>query len=305
MKAIRIHKYGHADELKLDEISKPQIANDQVLVRVIDAGVNPVDWKIREGLAQDRFPVEFPNIMGQDFAGEIEAVGDSVRSFQVGDEVFGFANGSYAEYVAVSITAIARKPKTLDFVAAASIPTAALTAWQCLLDFGDLRRGQTILIHGAGGGVGSFACQIAKWKGARIVANADEADRSYLESLGVDVIFDYQADRFEESIQDVDCVLDLIGGQTQRLSLEVMKKGGILVSTVHEMDQAKMLELGLIGKVMMMKRNGSQLAEISDLVDKGYLIPRLGGIFNLEEAGQAQEFLRTGHPHGKVVIRVC
>jgi len=305
MKAIRIHKYGHADELKLDEISKPQIANDQVLVRVIDAGVNPVDWKIREGLAQDRFPVEFPNIMGQDFAGEIEAVGDSVRSFQVGDEVFGFANGSYAEYVAVSITAIARKPKTLDFVAAASIPTAALTAWQCLLDHGDLRRGQTILIHGAGGGVGSFACQIAKWKGVRVIANADAADRSYLESLGVDVIFDYQADRFEESIQDVDCVLDLIGGQTQRLSLEVMKKGGILVSTVHEMDQAKMLELGLIGKVMMMKRNGSQLAEISDLVDKGYLIPRLGGIFNLEEAGQAQEFLRTGHPHGKVVIRVC
>ena len=305
MKAILIHKYGHAEELKLEEVMTPQIANDQVLVRVIDAGVNPVDWKIREGMATDRFPVEFPNIMGQDFAGEIEKVGDFVHSFQVGDEVFGFADGSYAEYVAVPISAIARKPKTLDFVAAAAIPTAALTAWQSLFDHGELRRGQTILIHGAGGGVGSFACQIAKWKGVRVIATADAADRRYLESLGVDVIFDYQADRFEESIQDVDCVLDLIGGQTQRLSLEVMKKGGTLVSTVHEMDQAKMREMGLTGKVMMMERNGSQLAEIADLVEKGYLTPRLGGIFNLEEAGEAQEFLRTGHPHGKVVIRVC
>src|SRR6185312_12382226 len=269
MKAIRIYEYGDASTLKLEDTPRVNIGDDQVLVRIRDAGVNPIDWKIREGYLKNVMPASFPLTIGQDFAGEIADRGKNVNGFSVGDRVFGFAQGTYAEYAAAPISTIASIPKSMDFVTAASLPTAGLTALQIIRDVVQAKAGMTILIHGAAGGVGSFAVQIAKNTGARVIGTATGDDIAYLKSLGVDEVIDYKQERFEERVSAVDAVVDLVGGETLARSYAVVKKGGVLVTTVQPIDKAATERTGVRAVQVRMKRNAKDLAELAGLVEHG------------------------------------
>src|SRR5437899_106309 len=214
MKAIRIHQYGDAGTLKLEEIPRLSIAADQILVRIRDVGVNPIDWKIRQGYMKEVMPATFPITIGQDFAGEVVECGKDVTQFAADDRVFGFAQGTYAEYAAAPASTVAAIPNSMDFSTAAALPTAGSTALQIVRDVVAAKPGMTILIHGAAGGVGSYASQIAKNLGARVIGTAASGDIEYLKSLGVDEIVDYQRERFEDKAIGVDAVVDLVGGDT-------------------------------------------------------------------------------------------
>ena len=214
MKAIRIHQFGDANTLQLEDAPNINIADDQLLVRVRAAGVNPIDWKIRQGYMKDIMHTNFPLTIGQDFAGEVVDKGKSVTQFAKGDRVFGFAQGTYAEFAAAPASMVAKIPDGVDFATAAALPTAGLTALQIIRDFVRAKPGMTILIHGAAGGVGSFASQIAKNSGARVIGTATGDDIQYLKSIGVDEVIDYKRERFEDKVHDVDAVVDLVGGDT-------------------------------------------------------------------------------------------
>ena len=212
MKAIRIHTYGDVNTLQLEEAPTLAIESDQLLVRIRDAGVNPIDWKIREGYLKSRMPANFPLTMGQDFAGEVVEQGKDVQSFNIGDRVFGFAQGTYAEYAAAPASTVAVMPRSLTFEVAAALPTAGSTALQIIRDVVKAQSGMTILIHGAAGGVGSFATQVARHLGARVIATATGADDiAYLTSLGVEQVIDFKKERFEEQVHGADAVVDLVG----------------------------------------------------------------------------------------------
>ncbi len=310
MKAIRIAQYGSSDLMKLEEISKPVLKEGEVLVKVRAAGVNPVDWKIREGLRKDAFPVEFPLTLGQDFAGQILELGPGVTTgedrYKVGDAVFGFAtHGSYAEMAVAKTKNIARMPDSIDFETAASIPTSGLTAWQIVTDAAKVAKGNRVLIHGAAGGVGSFALQISKWIGAHVTATAAKDDAAYLQSLGVDQWIDFKSQRFDTLIKDIDVVIDLIGGDTQKRSLMVLKKGGIIVTTVGGLDGEELAKLGVRGMNFMMKRDSAGLSKLAALVDQRVLKPRVGKVLPLAEAKQAHDLNQSGQSHGKIVLKVA
>ena len=224
MKAVEIHQYGGPEVLQYEEAPMPSINPDDVLVRVYATGVNPVDWKVRQGLRKDWIKSPFPLILGWDFSGVVEKVGAAVTGFKPGDEVYGrpdpSRNGTYAEYAAVRANEISFKPH-IEHVKAAGIALAGLTAWQGIFDHGRLQMGQRVLIHGAAGGVGSFAVQLAHWKGAHVIGTASAENESYLKELGADEVIDYHRERFDEKLKDIDVVFDTIGGQVQPDSLKV------------------------------------------------------------------------------------
>jgi len=305
MKSIRIHSYGDSSEMKLEDSPRPQISSDQVLVKVLAAGVNPVDWKIRAGLLKGPISESFPLTIGQDLAGEVSELGKTVTQFKVGDQIFGFGSGSYAEYAAARANDIALKPKSVDFTLAASMPTASLTAWQALVDLAHVSSGQSVLIHGAAGGVGSFGVQIANWKGARVTGTAAAADAPYLKGLGVDQVIDYKSQRFEDQVSNVDIVIDLVGGETLNRSYGIVKKGGIIVTTVHQADQNRAREAGVRAVNIVMRRDGSELAQIAKLVDQGIVKPRIDKILPIDQAKQAHDLNEGGKTHGKIVLRVA
>jgi NADPH:quinone reductase-like Zn-dependent oxidoreductase len=305
MKAIRIHEYGDASTLKLEEVPRLSITDDQLLVRIRDAGVNPIDWKIRQGYMKQVRPADFPITMGQDFAGEVVEAGKNVTQFASGDRVFGFAQGTYAEYAAAPASTVAAIPDNLDFTTAAALPTAGSTALQIIRDVVAAKPGMTILIHGAAGGVGSYASQIAKNLGARVIGTAAGADIEYLKSLGVDKIIDYQRERFEDEATGVDAVVDLVGGDTLARSYGVIKRGGVLATTVQPIDEAAAQRAGIRAVQVIMRRNARDLVELASLVEKGALKPRVSETMNLNEAKQAQELSESGKTRGKVILKVA
>ncbi|HXU17912.1 MAG TPA: NADP-dependent oxidoreductase [Terriglobales bacterium] len=305
MKAIRIHEYGDASTLKLEEIPHLSIADDQILVRIHDAGVNPIDWKIRQGYMRQVRPATFPITIGQDFAGEVVEVGKAVNQFAVGDNVFGFAQGTYAEYAAAPLCTVAAIPKSIDFATAAALPTAGLTALQIIRDIVAAKSWIRVLIHGAAGGVGSYASQIAKNLGARVIGTATGADIEYLQSLGVSEVIDYKRERFEDKAAEVDAVVDLVGGETLARSYAVVKKGGVLATTVQTVDESAAKRAGIRAVQVVMKRNAADLSELVRLVEKGALKPRLDKTMRLSEARQAQELSETGKTQGKVILKVA
>jgi len=305
MKAIRIHEYGDADTLRLEEIPRLSIEDDQILVRVQDAGVNPIDWKIRQGYMKQVMPANFPMTIGQDFAGDVVETGKSARQFVVGQRVFGFAQGTYAEYVAAPASTIAAIPNSIDFTTAAALPTAGSTALQIVRDVVAAKSGMSILIHGAAGGVGSCASQIAKNLGARVIGTATGGDIEYLKSLGIDEVIDYKRERFEESVTGMDAVVDLVGGDTLSRSYTVVKKGGVLATTVQPIDESAAKRAGIKAVQLIMKRNAADLAELARLVEKGVLKPRLSKTMNLSQAKEAQELSEAGETKGKVVLKVA
>jgi NADPH:quinone reductase-like Zn-dependent oxidoreductase len=308
MKAVRIHNYGGPEVLKYEEAPRSQPQAGEVLVRVHAAGVNPIDWKVREGQMKDFWPHKFPLILGWDLSGVVEEVGKGASRFRIGDEVYSIPdptrNGAYADYIVVRESELALKPNSLHHIRAAAVPLAALTAWQSLFDAAQLQPGQRVLIHAGSGGVGHFAVQLAKWKGAYVFATASGKNQDLLRELGVDEPIDYTQQKFEDVARKIDIVLDTIGGETQERSWSVLKKGGNLVSLVQPPSEEKAKELGVQAVFVGGKPNGAQLAEIGKIIDAGKLAPVINRILPLSEARRAQELSQSGHTHGKIVLRV-
>lgn len=307
MKAIRIHAYGGAETLQYDEVPRPEPKSGEVLIQVYAAGVNPIDWKIREGYLKQIFDYPLPAIVGTDVAGVVASVGDGVTTLQPGQAVYGVVDmtlsGAYAEYALGYADAIAPKPQTLDYIHAASVPIVAMTAWQALFDGANLQPGQTVLIHGAAGGVGSYAIQLAKWKGAQVVATASAANIDYVQSLGADRVIDYTTQLFEQQVKDVDVVLDLVGGETQARSWQIIRSGGTLVSTLGVPGSGIPQGIKAI-PVFVNPRVNSQLQQIAQLIDDGHIKVTVEQTFDLSEAAKAQEISQHGHPRGKLVLQV-
>lgn len=272
------------------------------------AGVNPVDWKIREGFGKEWFGHKLPFTLGCDVAGIVEHTGAQVKRFRPGDAVYGYVNlrrcGGYAEFVIATEEEVASKPTVLDFVEAAAVPVGALTAWQALFDHAHLNAGQRVLIHGAAGGVGSMAVQLAKAKGAEVVGTASARNEQFLHELGVDQAINYQTTHFEDVLCDLDVVFDTIGNDTQARSFGVLKKGGVLVSTVSEPSEATAKAAGVTGVMVMVQPSAAQLAEISVLIEAGKIRPRVGMVLPLTDARKAHELSQTGHAQGKIVLKV-
>ncbi|MEO7960255.1 MAG: NADP-dependent oxidoreductase [Ginsengibacter sp.] len=308
MKAIRIHQFGGPEALQYEEAPRPSTGKGEVLIKIHASGVNPIDWKIREGHAKEMFPTTFPLIPGWDVSGEVEEVGESVLNFKKGDEVYGrpdpTKNGTYAEYVVVKADQLNRKPKSINHDKAAGVPLAGLTAWQALFDYGRLLKGQTVLIHGAAGGVGTYAIQLAKWKGAFVTGTASKDNISFLEELGADQIIDYHTDKFEDEVNGADLVIDLIGGEIQKRSLSVIKKGGRLITTVQPkyVKEAKEKDIHLEG--FMAKSLPGELQQLADLIDSGKIKPIISEVFPLRDAAHAQALSEKGHTRGKLVLHV-
>jgi NADPH:quinone reductase-like Zn-dependent oxidoreductase len=308
VKAIRIHNYGGPEVLKHEEAPRPQPGAGEVLIRVHATSVNPIDWKVRQGYMKDLWPHKFPLILGWDVSGVVEAIGTGVSRFKKGDEVYSVPDasrdGAYAEYIVVRESELALKPKSLHHVRAAAVPLAAVTAWQALFDAGQLKRGQRVLIHGGSGGVGHVAVQLAKWKGAHVLATASTKNQELLRELGVDEPIDYTKQKFEDVARDVDLVLDLIGDETQERSWSVLKKGSVLLSLVQPPSVEKAKALGVRAAFVAGHPSGAQLAEIAKLIDSGELKLTIDRILPLSEVRRAHQLSQTGHTRGKIVLRV-
>ncbi len=304
MKAVRIHTYGGPEVLRYEDAPRPVPAAGEVLIKIHAAAVNPADWKIRAGYLKDMLKYHLPLIPGWDAAGVIEDVGVGVTRLKRGDEVYTrpdiSRDGTYAEYIAVRESEVALKPKSLDHVHAAAIPLAGLTAWQALFDAGGLSEGQRVLIHAAAGGVGSFAVQLAKWKGAYVIGTASASNHAFLRGLGADETVDYRTVRFEDEVRDVDMVLDAMAGETQKRSWKTLKPGGILVSILGLEDPPT----GVRHAQVFVQPNAKQLSEIAMLVDTGKLRAIVETVLPLAEAHRAQEINEAGHTRGKIVLRV-
>ncbi|HTZ98787.1 MAG TPA: NADP-dependent oxidoreductase [Candidatus Aquilonibacter sp.] len=308
MKAVRVHEYGGPEALQYEDAPRPQPAPGEVLIRVHAAAINPVDRAMRQGYFKERIPFKLPFIPGWDVAGVVEAVGSGVSRLKPGDEVYGRTDlsrdGSYAEYMVARESEIALKPKSIDFVTAAAIPLAGLTAWQALFDQGQLSAGQTVLIHGGAGGVGHFAVQLAKIKGARVIATASARNHDFVRSLGADQVIDYNTTRFEDVVRDVDVVLDSITGDVADRSYGVIKKGGIYVSILRPPSTEKAAALGVRTAHTFVQANVAQLGELARLVDAGKLKASIEKVFPLAEAAAAHDLNAAGHTRGKIVLRV-
>ncbi len=305
MKAVRIHEFGGPEVLQYESVPRPVPGPREALVRVHAAGVNPVDWKIREGRRRDR---ALPVIPGWDVAGVVEEVGKRVTEWKKGDAVYSrpdiSRDGAYAEYIAIEASELARKPKSVDFITAAAIPLAALTAWQSLFDAGGLSSGQRVLIHAAAGGVGHFAVQLAKWKGAYVIGTASEKNHDFLREIGADEAVDYEKTRFEKVVRDVDMVFDTMGGDTQDRSWQTLKKDGILVSIIHHPDEDVVSKNSARAKYVFVQPDQAELTKIAELVDAGKVKPHLQTVLPLTEARRAHELSETHHTRGKIVLKV-
>lgn len=316
MKAAIIEEFGGTEKIKIKDVPKPRIGEEQVLIKTAYASVNPVDWKIREGWMKKILPHEFPITLGWDVSGVVEEVGSAVKHLAKGDEVYAYCrqpivhSGTYAEYVAFDGDNVAEKPANLSFAEAATVPLAALTAWQSLFDAARLKAGQTILIHAGAGGVGSFAIQLAKNAGAKVYTTAGKANHDYVKKLGADVAIDYKQEDYVEVMRKfephgVDVVYDCVGEGTAEKSLPLVRSGGHLV-TICDLfiDEEMGAERGVQVASVFVAPNGRQLAEIAALFEQGKLVAPAVEEYPLEEVSKAHEKSRAGHTRGKLAIKI-
>jgi NADPH:quinone reductase-like Zn-dependent oxidoreductase len=307
MKVARILRFGPPNVITNDDLPRPEPAAGQLLVRVKAAGVGNWDALIREGKIELQ---PLPLILGSELSGIVEAVGAEVSGFKPGDEVYGATNeqfsGAYAEYALPSARMMAQKPKTLNFIQAASAPIVTVTAWQMLFDYAHVTAGQTVLIHGAAGNVGAYAVQLAKQADLHVVATAASGDLDYVRSLGAETVVEYKRERFEELLTGVDVVLDTVGGDTQQRSLRVLKPGGILVSIVSPVPETAQKRYGVRAAYFYVHVTTARLNKITELFDSGKLVTDVGTVLPLEEARIAHEML-GGAPHkrGKIVLSIA
>jgi len=309
MKAIVAYEYGGPEVLKLEDVPVPTPKDDQILVRVIAAGVNPVDGMIVSGIFSKDKKLAAPLIPGGDIAGVVEKTGSKITKFKNGDAVYAYLslknNGGYAEYALANEKEAAAKPKTISYAEAAAVPIVALTAWQALVDNAKLSAGQSVLIHGGSGGVGMFAIQFAKARGAKVFATASTANQDFLKELGADVAIDYKTQKFEEIAKDVDVVLDSVGGDTLARSYGVIKKGGFIATLNADVDQSELNKRGIRGVFINVRPNSEELAEIGKLIDEKKVKVIVSQTFPLSDAVKAAQQSATGHTRGKIVLKVA
>jgi NADPH:quinone reductase-like Zn-dependent oxidoreductase len=307
MKAVRIHDFGDADVMQIDEIPTPRPGKDEVLIKVLAASVNPVDYKTRSG--EFKPPgMTMPATLGRDVSGIVENVGRDVTDLKEGDEVFALLDrdhGGYAEFVVAKSDLVAQKPASVDHVHAAAVPLAALTAWQGLFDHGKLKGGERVLIHGAAGGVGHFAVQFAKNRGAHVTATARGEDHELLRKLGADQVIDYMNERFEDRVSNVDLVLDLVAGDTQKRSWKSLRRGGRMVSTLQPPSKTDAAPREATGQSFMAKANREELEEIGRLIDEGKVKVIVDISMPIQDVRRAHEFMENAHVRGKLVLEVA
>ncbi len=323
MKAVRVLEYG--GQLVFDDVPTPVIAPEEILVKIMSTAVNHVDLVKASGTARQVLPIDLPWIPGHEFSGVVEQIGGDAAGYTPGDAVFGSTSGvgAYAEYLAVKSAAIVRKPSNLSFEEAASVPVAAQTAWQGLFTQGHLEKGQTILIHGGAGAVGAYAVQLASHAGATVIATASSDDEAYLKSIGATRVINYRETQFEKVLREkVDVVFDLIGGDTQKRSFLVLKKGGYLVSAVQPVSQEESAKYGVSGLMMRLTPSGDMLGSIARLLEEGTIRPDVATVYPLQDVAQAWDDIAGKLPgvhgvspsgpgaerhrsHGKIVLRVA
>jgi NADPH:quinone reductase-like Zn-dependent oxidoreductase len=305
MQAFRIHEFGGPDVLRRETIDIPQPGPGEVLVKIAAASLNPVDYKTRAGkyplVREDRLPY----ILGRDFAGHIVVPGANESDSQGQEAVYAFVGqeqGAFAQYIVIRQDFLARAPQTIDLVTAAAVPLAALTAWQGLFDHGGLRANQRVLIHAGAGGVGHFAVQFARAKGATVFATASGKGVPFTQALGAHTVIDYQCQAFEALVGTVDLVFDLVGGETQHRSWAVLKEGGALVSAIAEPSREQAAALGIHASRFTARPDGRQLAQIGQMIDQGKVRVHVTKTFPFAQTAEALRFLEAGHIRGKVVL---
>ena len=308
MKAIRVHAYGGPELMQLDDAPVPACGAADLLVRVVAAGVNPIDWKMRSGAMAAHMPKSFPMTLGSDAAGVVTALGGGVSGFELGDEVCFYAEfargGTYAEYVAVDASQVAKKPRTASFVTAAALPMAGQAAWTALIETAKVERGMRVLIHGGAGALGTTAVQLAKEHGAHVTATASGDGLALVKSLGADELIDYRTQRFEQIARDMDIVLDTLGGPTQEASWATLRQGGILVATAMPPPPERAAAAGVRAAFVFTPPRGAVLAQLAERVDDGRLRIVIGQEFALADAAQAHRLGEAGKARGKMVLHV-
>jgi NADPH:quinone reductase-like Zn-dependent oxidoreductase len=332
MKAFLIDRYGKGDRLRSGEVPEPPMREDDVLVEIHAAGVNPLDSKIRSGEFKLLLPYRLPLILGNEFAGVVIRVGSRVRRFKPGDEVYARPDksriGTFAQTIAVSEQDVAIKPSNLTMEQAASIPLVGLTAWQALVEIGQLKKGQKVLIHAGSGGVGTFAIQLAKHLGATVATTTSTANVDLVKRLGADVVIDYKTESFDEILRDYDVVLNSLDGETLAKSVRVLKPGGKLISISGPPDPAFAKQLGssralafvmrllsfrirrkakrrgVAYSFLFMRPSGDQLRQIGALVESGAIRPVVDRVFPFESTQEAMSYVESGRAKGKVVVKI-
>jgi len=307
MKAVRMHSRGGPEALVYEDAPVPTLAEGEVLVRVRAAGITPTEFTWNSTFVTADRRSRLPVIPSFDVAGVVEKAAPGAPGPSPGEAVYGlldfWKDGAAAEYVAVKASDLAPKPESLDFVQAAAVPLSGLTAWQSLFDHGRVTQGDRVLIHGAGGGVGTFAVQLAKWKGARITATCSRSNAPLALELGASEVLEYETTNFEEA-GNFDMVLDTVGGDTLERSWKVLRRGGTLVTIVGDAPDEKASAHGVRGVSLLVQPNRAQLVEMSRLLDQGKLRPVISGIYDLPDARRAYEKGLAGHSRGKLVLRV-
>jgi alcohol dehydrogenase len=314
MKSIQIKKYGGSDVVEVNKTaSVPSISSGKILVSVKASGVNPSDWKIREGYFQQMAPLQFPSTLGGDFSGIVKQIGeaDDVSSdFKQGDEVYGYisvlsgGSGAFAELALANKDSIAYKPKSLNHFEAAGLPLVGVCAWQALVENIELSKDQKILIHGGAGGIGSIAIQLAKHLGAHVATTVSTDDKQFVQQLGADQIIDYKKENFEDLVHDYDAVLDTVAGETYVRSFKVLKRGGIIVSMLEQPNRELMTQYGIKAIFLFSQVNRQRLTKLAQWVDQNNIKVNIDKTFPLDEAGKALDYQNGVHPRGKVVLNV-
>jgi len=331
MKAAYITRYGKIDDVQINEQPKPSLTENAVLVKVHAASINPLDLRVLEGEFKAILPVSFPFILGNDFAGTVVEVGSNVTQFKVGDEVYAKTdlNGAFAEYTVVQQPSLTLKPQNISMEQAAALPLVSLTSWQALVEIAKVKAGQKVLIHAGSGGVGSIAIQLAKSLGATVATTTSAKNSSWVKELGADIIIDYKTMNFEQELKDYDVVLDTQGGKTLEKSLNVLKRGGRLISISGPPDHAfaeainpnwflkcvipmlswsirhKAKKRGITYTFLFMQPNGQQLSKITELVEAGKIKPVVDQTYGFVQIKEALQYVNAGRSKGKVVLNIA
>ena len=312
MKSAQITRYGNNSEvIEINEVTMPNLSAGKVLVNIKIAGINPIDWKIREGYMQQMIHLQFPSTLGMDFSGVIKQVGEDVSSdFKQGDEVYGQAgvtsggSGAFSELALANATSIAHKPKRLSHIQAAALPLVGVSAWQALVEHIGLSKGQKILIHGGAGGIGSIAIQLAKNLGAHVATTTSSDDKQFVQDLGANEVIDYKTQTFEDLVHDYDAVFDTVGGETYTRSFRVLRKGGIIVSMLEQQNLELMEQFGVKAVSQFTQVNRERLFKLAEWVDQNKVNVHIDKTFSLDEVGKALDYLRDIHPRGKIVLAI-
>lgn len=310
IKAARLEHYGGAETVRIEDVSLPKLKSNELLLRVHAAGLNPIDWKMRAGFLKETMPLELPATLGGDFSGVVEAAGPGVTQFKSGDEVYGQASvmsggsGAFAEFALAQAGTVAAKPQSMNHRESAALPLAGVAALQALTENLGVSRYQWVLIHGGAGGIGSFAVQLARHLGARVATTVGAADVDYARALGADTIIDYESQKFEEILGDLDAVLDTVGGDTYARSFKSLKKGGRLASMLEKPRQALSDEFCVEASMVLARPTTERLTRLAELVDQGVLKVNIDRTLPLEQAAHALLYLEQGSLRGKVVLTI-